>query len=140
MWHVALHSEERLNGKEIPEKLRSLHPEIIRTWKSPRVALFYICRTPEQANFDENIHREVALSHFHGFKELEERGHHYEIYISSVKGRFSARYVASRLTGRVSDRNIFLCGPSAMVTALFSQFNDFGVSDGQIIVEDFNLV
>jgi len=140
MWHVALHSEERLNSEDVPETLRSLHPEIIRTWKSPLVALFYVCRTADQANFDEDIRREALLSHFHGFEALEERGHHYERYLSSTQGRFSARYVASRVRGGVLGKNIFLCGPSLMVGALINQFNTLGVPDRNIIVEDFNLV
>jgi predicted ferric reductase len=140
MWHVALHSEERLDSNEVPEKLRSSHPEIIRTWKSPRVALFYVCRTADQANFDEDIRREVLLSHFHGFSALGNRGHHYELYLSSVQGRFSAQVVADRLDDGVRGKNVFLCGPSPMVAALIHQFNALGVTDENIIVEDFNLV
>jgi Na+-transporting NADH:ubiquinone oxidoreductase subunit NqrF len=36
IWHVALHSEERLDKSEVSESLQLLHPEIIRTWRSPR--------------------------------------------------------------------------------------------------------
>jgi len=140
MWHVALHSEERLDREVIPERLRSTHPEIIRTWKSPRVALFYVCRTVDQAAFDEDIRREVLLSHFYGFNAMEERGHHYELYLSSFQARFSAQYVAGRVRGRIPERNIFLCGPSPMVDALIRQFNALGVPEKQIIVGDFNLV
>ncbi|MCJ7500509.1 ferric reductase-like transmembrane domain-containing protein [bacterium] len=140
MWHVALHSEEQLDRHQVPEKLRSTHPEIIRTWKSPRVALYYVCRTPDQATFDEEIQREVILSQFHGFKAMEERGHHYELHISSVQGRFSARHVVENVTGGVLDRNIFLCGPIPMVRSLIEQFHDLGIPDEQIIVEDFNLI
>jgi predicted ferric reductase len=140
MWHVALHSEERLDRDQVPQKLRSTHPEIIRNWKSPRVALYYVCRTPDQATFDEEIRREVVLSHFHGFKAMEERGHHYELHISSVQGRFSVRHVVESITGGVVDRNIFLCGPNPMVESLIRQFHDLGIPDEQIIVEDFNLI
>jgi predicted ferric reductase len=140
MWHVALHSEERLDRNQVPEKLRSTHPEIIRTWKSPRVALYYVCRTFEQATFDEEIQREVILSHFHGFKALEERGHHYELHISTVQGRFSARQVLESVKGEVVDRNIFLCGPNPMVKSLVNQFHDLGIPKEQIIVENFNLI
>jgi predicted ferric reductase len=140
MWHVALHSEERLDSGEVPEKLSSIHPEIVRTWKSPRVALFYVCRTEDQANFDEDIRHEVLHSQFHGFNALEQRGHHYEVYLSAVQGRFSAAYVADRLRDGVLNKNIFLCGPSRMVEALINQFGALGVPKGQMIVEDFNLL
>lgn len=49
MWHVALHSEERIEAREAPERLRRMHPELIRTWKSPLVFLFYVCRTMADA-------------------------------------------------------------------------------------------
>ena len=139
MWHVALHSEERLDRKAVPERLRLLHPEIIRTWKSPRVCLFYVCHTDTQASFDADIRQEVVLSHFHGFEALEARGHHYELYLSSVQGLFTGTYAADRVPGGVLDKNIFLCGPSPMVDALIHQFHTLGVPQEQIIVEDFNL-
>jgi predicted ferric reductase len=139
MWHVALYSEERLGRYAVPERLQSLHPEIIRTWKSPRVTLFYICHTKDQASFDEDIRGEVLLSHFHGFEALEARGHYYELYLSSEKGLFSAKYANKRVSGGVLDKNIFLCGPSPMVEALIKQFRMIGVPEEQIILEDFNL-
>ena len=140
MWYVALHSEERLDRDEVPEKLRSLHPEIVRTWRSPRVALFYVCRGADQANFDEDIRREIHLSQFHGFSELEKRGHHYELYLSSIQGRFSAKYVVERVGDGVLERNIFLCGPSPMVMELIKQFHALGVQKDRIVIEDFNMV
>jgi predicted ferric reductase len=140
MWHVALHSEERLQEKDVPRELKIMHPEIIKTWKSPRVSLFYICRHADEASFDTDIEREVILSHFHGFAALEKRGHHYELYISSEKGRISAGYINDRIKGEIRDRYIFLCGPWPMVESLVRQFRDLGVDQDQIIVEDFNLV
>ena len=96
MWHVALHSEERLNSEDVPETLRSLHPEIIRTWKSPLVALFYVCRTADQANFDEDIRREALLSHFHGFEALEERGLEPTTVTALLEASQAARAIAGR--------------------------------------------
>jgi hypothetical protein len=93
MWHVALHSEERYDQSQVPVPIRKLHPEILKTWKSPRVSLFYVCRMAEEASFDNDIRNEVILSHFHGFPQLEKRGHHYELYLSSKQGRISADYI-----------------------------------------------
>ena len=140
MWHVALHSEERIPERDAARKLQEMHPEIIKTWKSPRVAFFYVCRYPQEASFDDDIRQEVTRSHFHGFTAFEERGHHYELYISSKQGRFSAEYVRAHIFGDIQDKNIFLCGPWPMVDALIRQFQDMGVPQQQIIVEDFNLV
>jgi predicted ferric reductase len=140
MWHVALHSEERLDTREVPERLRHLHPELVETWKSPLVYLFYTCRTEDDAVFDHDIKHEVTTSHFHGFRAFEERGHHYELYLTSTQGRITAHYVNRRVKGGLRDKNIFLCGPSPMVESLINQFKSLRVKDRQIIVEDFNLV
>jgi len=140
MWHVALHSEERLEEGQVPQGLKSLHPEIMRTWQSPCVSLFYVCRTREEASFDNDIRHEVISSHFHGFEAFEHRGHHYELYISSEKGRFGAEVIQSRVMSGIRDKNIFLCGPSPMVDALTAQLQSMGVDPGQIMVEDFNLL
>lgn len=140
MWHTALHSEERLEEGEVSSELRHMHPEIIKTWKSPRVALFYIVRHAVEASFDDDIRREVVLSKYHGFKALEERGHHYELYLSGVKGRITADYIAGVVGEGFQNRNIFFCGPTPMVDALSKQFRQLGVGRDQIIVEDFNLV
>lgn len=140
MWHVALHSEERLDIDQMPKELRSLHPEIIKTWKSPRVSLFYVCRTKHEACFDNDIRNEVIMSHFHGFEAFEKRGHHYELFISSEKGRLTADYIASKVSGSITDKNIFFCGPSVMMDSLSRQFRQLGVPVKQLIVEDFNLL
>jgi len=140
MWHVALHSEERLDSRDVPKRLRRLHPELIKTWKSPLVYLFYVCRTAEEASFDDDIRHEVTMSHFHGFKAFEKRGHYYELYLTSNQERITAGYVNQRVRGGVKNKNIFLCGPSPMVESLIRQFKAMGVKDRQIIVEDFNLI
>jgi predicted ferric reductase len=139
MWHVALHSEERLEPDQVPEELRELHPEIIKTWRSPRVALFYLCRHREEASFDDDIRREVMLSRFSDHAGLEERGHSYILHLSSELGRVTAEQIDEQVAGGVSDRYIFMCGPSAMVDSLIEQFTDLGVPRKHIIVEDFNL-
>ena len=140
MWHVALHSGERPIPPGTGTSVMALHPEISRDWKSPAVALFYLVPTQDQASFDNDIRNEVILSHFHGFPAFEERGHHYELYEDVRQGFITAEYIDSRVRGGVRDKNVFLCGPSPMVTGLISQFRKMGIGDNQIIVEDFNLV
>jgi predicted ferric reductase len=140
MWHVALHSEERISPTEAPEALERLHPEIMKSWKSPRVSLFYVCARENQATFDNDIRSEVILSHFHGFEAFENRGHHYELYLDSLQGFISAEYIDRKVRGGVRDKNIFLCGPSPMVSTLIRQFTALGVPARQIITEDFNLL
>ncbi len=139
MWHVALHSEERLDQSEVPEPLQHLHPEIIKTWKSPLVHLFYVSRNRVEASFDDDIRREVEMSHFHGFEAFERRGHSYELYLTSEHGRITADYIDKQVPGGLKNKYIFICGPSTMVCSLLKQFKSLGVGDSQIIVEDFNM-
>ncbi len=139
MWHVALHSEERLDGEGLPEVLHHFHPEIFKTWKSPLVYLFYVCRSEEEAAFDDDIRNEVILSHFHGFQSFTKRGHHYELYKSSEKGRISGSYIDQQVKGGLLDKYIFICGPIAMVADLVRQLQQLGVPGKHIIIEDFNL-
>jgi predicted ferric reductase len=140
MWHVALHSEERYDQTKVPEPIRELHTEILKTWKSPRVSLFYVCRTLEEASFDSDIRNEVILSQFYGFAHLEERCHRYELYVSSEQGRISAAYIDQQVPGGVKDKYVFLCGPAPMTNGLIRQFDRIGLNCRQIIVEDFNFV
>jgi predicted ferric reductase len=139
MWHVALHSEERLPKQDVPERLREMHPEIIRNWKSPRVALFYVCRDAEDASFDRDIREEVVLSKFQGFEALEQRGHRYELYLSSERGRVTAAYFGGKVGG-LKDKLVFLCGPAAMTDDLTRQMRGMGVAAEQIVIEEFNLL
>jgi hypothetical protein len=85
------------------------------------------------------LDNEVILSHFHGFAALEERGHHYELYLASRQGLITAEYVNRQVKGGVRDKNIFLCEPSAVVHSPIARFNTPGISDNPIVVEDFNL-
>ncbi|MBU1043203.1 MAG: ferric reductase-like transmembrane domain-containing protein [Candidatus Omnitrophica bacterium] len=140
MWHVALHSEDQLSSEDMPQRLRIMHPEIIKTWKSPRVSLFYVVRDLKDTSFDKDIRQEIDSSLFHGFAALEERGHHYELHSSADKGRISADYIKQRVKGDLQDKYIFICGPLPMAKALIKQFKVLGVKNEQFIVEDFNLV
>lgn len=99
-----------------------------------------MCRTVEEASFDNDIRNEVILSQFHGFPQLEKRGHHYELYLSSKQGRISANYIDQQVRGGIKDRYVFLCGSTLMVNELIRQFKAIGLSSSQVIVEDFNLV
>ncbi|MBU1043191.1 MAG: ferric reductase-like transmembrane domain-containing protein [Candidatus Omnitrophica bacterium] len=140
MWHVALHSEDQLSSKDMPQRLRVMHPEIIKTWKSPRVSLFYVVRDLKDVSFDKDIRQEIDSSMFHGFAALESRGYHYELHSAADKGLISADYIKQKIKGDLREKYIFLCGPLPMVAALIKQFKDLGVSKEHLIVEDFNLV
>jgi ferredoxin-NADP reductase len=139
MWHAALHSEERLDENDVPEPIRSFHPEILKSWKSPRVHLFYVCRDEADASFHDDILREIEQCRACGFGPPEDRGHAYELYISTNREKISAQYIDSRVRGDARDRMIFLCGPPPMMEALTRQFKDLGVPDDRIVTEDYSL-
>jgi ferredoxin-NADP reductase len=117
-----------------------VHPEISDDWKSPRVALFYVCRNREDASFDDDISQEVTLSPLGSLSELPRAGHRYELYLSSEQGMITIEYLAAQVGAGFKDRNFFLCGPTVMVEALIKQLRALGIPDEQIVVEDFNLV
>lgn len=140
MWHVALHSEERTGGEKLAAVLRRVHPELSDDWRSPRVALFYVCRDETDASFDDDIRREVARSPLGTLDELERQGHLYELHLSARAGRFTATRVVERVGQGALGRRFFLCGPTPMVESLSSQLVAMGVAKTRIVVEDFNLV
>ncbi len=139
MWHVALHSEERLDERDVPEPLRHFHPEILKSWKSPRVHLLYVCRDEADASFDDDIRDEIAACRSLGFGPPEERDHVYELYLSEGRDRISAAYVHGRVKGGAIDRMIFLCGPPAMMESLTRHFRDLGVPGDRIVFESYSL-
>jgi predicted ferric reductase len=140
MWHVALHSEDRRPEVEMPGPLQRLHPEIMRTWHSPMVHLFYVCRHPEEASFDKDIKHEVIVSQFHGFRHLRQRGHSYELYLSSRQGRLSASRLDQRVPGGLGGKWVFLCGPTAMTDSLREQLAELEAPPRGVVEEDFNLL
>jgi predicted ferric reductase len=140
MWHVALHSEDRYESDALPEPIREMHPEILKRWHSPLVSLFYVSRTPADASFEIDIQDEVKSSRFKGFPGLERRGHHFEVYITSERGRITVDYLDDKVAGGIRDKFVFLCGPDSMVNSLITQMREMGMEQHQIIVEDFNLV
>lgn len=140
MWHVALHSEEQLSNKHLAERLKILHPEIIKTWKSPKVSLFYVVRSIDEASFNQDIQEEIASSHASGFGHHRERGHQYELYSADEKGLITAKYIEKQINGGLGNKDIYLCGPWPMMESLIKRFKEIGVHEEQFIVEDFNLV
>ncbi len=140
MWHVAIHTEERIARDKVNELLRRVHPELSDDWKSPHVALFYVCSTRHDASFDDDISREVICSPLGSFEALSLAGHRYELYLSSEQGSITTEYLAAQVGVDFKTRNFFLCGPTVMVEALVKQLRASGVPNEQIVVEDFNLV
>ena len=140
MWHVALHSEERMPSGEMDRLLREKHPELSTDWKAPGVALFYLCRDRSEASFDADIRTHVASSPFGGLERARQGGYEYVLHESRTAGRFTVEHIERILGEGFASRQFFLCGPTSMMEALGTQLLARGVSPHDIFVEDFNLV
>jgi len=141
MWHVALHTEERVRSAETLGLLAAKHPEITSAWKAPRVALFYVCKNRADASFDDDILAQVASSPLRDITSAREAGYDYVLHESTVCGRFDVACITSVLgEDDAAARLYFLCGPTPMMEALCSQLLGQGLSPHDIVIEDFNLV
>nr|WP_272881554.1 ferredoxin reductase family protein [Fundidesulfovibrio soli] len=140
MWHVALHTEERLRSLEMDALLKARHPELSGDWKAPRITLFYICKDRTEASFDDDILAQVASSPFGGQESARRAGYEYVLHESRQSGRFGVEHIERAVGERFAGRLFFLCGPTTMMESLCSQLLRCGVSPRDIIVEDFNLV
>lgn len=140
MWHVALHSKERICTEDMDRTLKAKHPEISNEWRAPRITLFYVCKNREGASFDDDILAQVASSPFGDLKNAREAGYEYVLHESQTMGRFAISNI-KRVSGeQFFERLFFLCGPTHMMEALSIQLIQEGVSPFDIIIEDFNLV
>lgn len=140
MWHVALHTEERVRSQEMDAQLKARHPELSSDWKAPKVALFYICRTREEASFDDDILAQAASSPFGSVEAARLAGYEYVLHQSGVSGRFGVEHVKEAVGDGYAGRLFFLCGPTPMMESVSAQLLAHGVSPADIVVEDFNLV
>jgi predicted ferric reductase len=119
LWDLALHSEERSKDDEVlpPTTLNRDH---IRHWKSPRVQLLYLVKDPREAIFDPWIRQTAIASRFHGLEHAGERGHIYELVVSSPANPVSLKDL-SKLCGGLDGKKILLCGPPQMISAFREQ-------------------
>jgi predicted ferric reductase len=140
MWHVALHSEERMPASDMDRLLKEKHPELSSDWKAPKVALFYLCKNRSEASFDADIRAHVASSPFGSLEQARQGGYDYVLHESRSQGRFSVEHIEQVAGERFASRLFFLCGPTAMMESLGAQLLARGVSPHDIFIEDFNLV
>lgn len=140
MWHVALHSEERMRSSEMDRILKLKHPEISSGWKPPKVALFYLCKNRTEASFDDEILAEVASSPLGDMEKARLAGYEYILHESQIHGRFGMAQIEKVIGNQFATRLFFLCGPTPMMEAISTQLLAKGVRPRDIFVEDFNLV
>lgn len=90
---------------------------------------FYYCvRRPEEAVYLDEIEQAAARhSHF--------RRH---VVYSQQEGHLTAERIVAT-SGQVMGRDLYLCGPAAMILALQRQFKKLGVSGRNIHFEEFSL-
>lgn len=140
MWHVALHTEERLGTDSMDGMLGARHPELSGGWSAPKVALFYVCRNRQEASFDDDILAQVASSPYHTLENARQAGYGYHLHESDARGRFSLEHAEAAVGSGFLSRLFFLCGPTPMTEGISAGLLKRGVPPRDIIVEDFNLV
>lgn len=138
MWDMALNSDERVSLD--PEtKLVSVSDDNVQKWKSPRTHLFYVVKNMDDASFDNDIIKSAIKGQFNGFEDYQKRGHSYTLHNSEKAGRINAQIIADKV-GDIQHKQIFMCGPDGMTSALIKQFKEMGVDPNRIHKENFNMV
>ena len=101
--------------------------------------LFYACNNMQEATLHDNIIRDSAEARFGSGHNFTQHGHEYYTWCSDDQGYIKAEDIIATLGEgeSITDYNIFLCGPDGMKNSLIRQFKDKGVSNSQIITEEF---
>jgi predicted ferric reductase len=89
--------------------------------------LYYCVKTESEMVFAQEL---LALS------DNEKVGFHLQQICEDTDGFISASTI-SKVSGELSKKDFFICGPPVMADALTKQLKELGVSDDQIHYEDF---
>jgi len=92
------------------------------------IDFYYSVRTPEDALFRDEI--EAATRKHPGF-----RAH---LEYSSSQGKLSVESTARTCSGTIGEKDIYMCGPTALMTSFQRALRKRGLSAHQIHFEDFN--
>lgn len=101
---------------------RSIQPD------APKIDMFY-CASSREELVDQEALSEYLPSHYPQFT--------YHVYIAKEQpGYISALYI-QRLSGQLTNKEIFICGPPDMMKSLRTQLRELGVPNGKIHTEEF---
>lgn len=101
------------------------------TTGSPPVDLFYSTQTREEM-LDQAAIAEYLPARYSTFK--------YHPFVYAETNTFlSAQHIVDTIQGSVTDREIFICGPPAMMKSLRSQLIQLGVKNHKIHTEEFTM-
>jgi predicted ferric reductase len=92
------------------------------------IDLYYSVRTPEEALFRDEI--EVASRKYPGI--------HLHLGYSSYQRKLSVQDIERTCSGSIIEKDIYMCGPTAMTTTFHRMLRKRGLSSSQIHFEDFN--
>ncbi|MDB5168470.1 MAG: putative Ferredoxin--NAD(+) reductase [Candidatus Saccharibacteria bacterium] len=96
----------------------------------PQVDLFYSAQNRDEL-LDQATLANYLPAHYPNFK--------YHPYVSSETNAFlSARYIADNIED-ILHKEIFICGPPAMMKAMRSQLKGLGVKNSKIHTEEFSM-
>jgi predicted ferric reductase len=137
MWEMALNASDELNQELAQEAEHENKTKPTKLYKNPRVHLYYVCDTIENATFHNDIAQIEIKNKFSGFSDFEKRGHRYELFLCPKKRKITAEYIAQN-SGDLTGKFIFICGPAAMKNSLIKQLKSLGVQNKNIITEEFD--
>lgn len=92
------------------------------------VDFYYCVRGKEDALFWEEIQRAVIEN-----ETLDGR-----LHMSQQNGRLTASTIAEQIKTDIKSKEIYMCGPAAMIESYTQQFKSLGVPASQIHYEEFN--
>ncbi len=136
MWALALHSPDRISNDENGNAIYSSWEDFLNTWKSPKLDLFYLVNSKNDAIFDEVIENVAISTQFMHLKKSSERGHFYHLLISN-SSKYISLFDISQRVDNLREKNILLCGPIAMISAFKLQAKELGIPNNQIFFEAF---
>ncbi len=96
--------------------------------QSPNIWMYHVIHDLNEALFIDEL-KEIAQK-FPIFKPF--------VYTTKDSGRITAEIIKNQI-GEVAGKEVFLCGPPAMMASLRAQFVELGVPNGYIHSEEFAL-
>lgn len=94
-----------------------------------KINFFYTTKTEEEA-----VYKDEILKDAENLTDLK-----VNLNVDTTDGYLSAKKIQEKIDFDLKEAHILLCGPAAMMYSLRKQFKELGLTDEQIIFEDFAL-
>jgi len=93
-----------------------------------------------EVDFFYGVRSEADVLFWNEFQSIDNKQDNFRarLQYSSRDGHLSAKQVAQLSSGSIADKDIYMCGPIAMVEGFSNSFKKMGVPASQIHYEEFN--